>query len=392
MTSVHIAHAVISYALLAISLAAIAYSIVALACVLAFGRRRAAIARDIAAGGIRPAMPAMTILKPVSGDEPDLFDNLCSFCDQDYPQFQVVFGVPGASDPAAPIVEDVALRFPHVPIVSVVGGAARAANRKVAQLQNMIGQAAHDVLVVADSDTRVDRDYLRGLAQAFDGAEIGAVTCLYRAAPQPTFASLLGGLAIDDQYIPAVLVAALGTVRFCLGATMAVTRRALDAIGGFAALADYLADDQMLGELVHRQGLRVVIGTYVVDHGVDERDFAALWSHELRWARTNRAARPAGYAGYFLTYAWPPALAFLLVSGMPLAGGVLLGAALALRIAIHYASRWSLASRMPDGVWLFPLRDLLGLAVWACCFFGRSVRWRDRDLRIDSQGRIVAGS
>ncbi|MBV8282264.1 MAG: bacteriohopanetetrol glucosamine biosynthesis glycosyltransferase HpnI [Candidatus Eremiobacteraeota bacterium] len=392
MTGPQLAHAALAYLLLAISLAAIAYSVVALACVVAFGKRRTAFERGIATGAARTPSPPMTILKPVSGAEPDLFDDLCSFCDQDYPQFQVVFGVPAAADPAAPIVEDVALRFPHVPIVSVVGGASRAANRKVAQLQNMIGQAAHDVLVIADSDTRVDRSYLRALAQAFEGADVGAVTCVYRAAPQRSFASLLGGLAIDDQYIPAVLVAALGTVRFCLGATMAVTRRALDAIGGFAPLADYLADDQMLGELVHRQGMRVVIAPYVVEHGVDERDLHALWSHELRWARTNRAARPAGYAGYFLTYAWPPALAFLLVSGMPLAGGVLLGAALALRIAIHYASRWSLASRMPDGVWLFPLRDLLGLAVWACCFFGRSVRWRDRDLRIDSQGRIVAGS
>jgi ceramide glucosyltransferase len=181
-------------------------------------------------------------------------------------------------------------------------------------------------------------------------------------------------------------------VRFCLGATMAVTRRALDAIGGFAALSDYLADDQMLGELVSRAGLRVEIAPYVVEHIVDESTLRTLWSHELRWARTSRAARPWGYTGYFITFVWPPALIYLFVAGSTTLALAILGAAVALRVASHYASRAGLRARGRDPLWLVPLRDVVGLAVWACSFFGRGVRWRDRALRIDGRGRIVGGA
>jgi ceramide glucosyltransferase len=382
-------HAFVAYSLLALCACAIAYAVVALARMLAFRARLKAYEIGRMNSTAASELPPITILKPVAGLEAGLFENLCSFCAQDYPQFQVVFGIPHPDDPAAAVIADVARAFPGCTIALTTGRAAPAQNLKVAQLMEMVKSAAHDLLVVADSDTRVDPSYLRAVASAFANPDVGAATCVYRGAPRPGIASALGALMIDDQFIPSVLVAAGGGVRFCLGATMAVTRRALDAIGGFAPLSAYLADDQMLGELVSRAGLRVELAPYVVDHIVDEPTMRALWSHELRWARTSRAARPWGYAGYFITFVWPPALIYLIVAGgTPLAAAVL-GAAVALRIAAHYASRAGLRVRGRDALWLVPLRDLMGLAVWACSFFGRGVRWRDRALRIDGQGRIV---
>ncbi|HEV2908583.1 MAG TPA: bacteriohopanetetrol glucosamine biosynthesis glycosyltransferase HpnI [Candidatus Eremiobacteraceae bacterium] len=376
-----------SYLFLALSICAIAYAVVALARMLAFRARLEAYEK----GRINalPTLPPITVLKPVAGLETGLYENLCSFCAQDYPQFQVVFGIPNPDDPAAAVIADVARAFPGRAIALVTGRAAPAQNLKVAQLMEMVKSAAHGLLVVADSDTRVEPAYLRAVATAFANADVGAVTCLYRGAPRSGIASALGALMIDDQFIPSVLVAAGGGVRFCLGATMAVTRRALDAIGGFAALSDYLADDQMLGELVSRAGLRVELAPYVVEHIVDEPSLRTLWSHELRWARTSRAARPWGYTGYFITFVWPPALVYLLVAGSTTLALAVLGAAVALRVASHYASRAGLRARGRDLLWLVPMRDLMGLAVWACSFFGRGVRWRDRALRIDGQGRIV---
>jgi len=379
-------HATLSTAFGLIALAALGYAVVALWRVLAFDRWLTRYERSAPRSG---PLPGITILKPVTGAPPGLRDDLRSFCAQDYPQFQVVFGVPDPTDPAARVVDALAAEFAEGQIACVAGGPHTAPNPKVAQLMNMAPTATYDILVVADADTRVGPTYLRALAAAFAGDRVGAVTCVYRGAPRAGIASSLGALMINDQFIPSVLVAALGPLRFCLGATMAVTRAALGAIGGFGALAAYLADDQMLGELVGREDFRVALAPYVVEHAVVESDIASLWSHELRWARTSRAARPAGYTGYFLTFAWPPALIFFLISGWSVLGAGLLALALVLRIALHYAARVALRVRTPDALWLLPMRDLMGLCVWAATFFGRRVRWGDRLMRIDRHGRIV---
>jgi ceramide glucosyltransferase len=379
-------HATLAAAFGLIALAAIGYAVVALWRVLAFGRWMTRSERSAPRSG---PLPGITVLKPVTGAPPGLRDDLRSFCAQDYPKFQVVFGVPDAADPAAGVVDALASEFAHGEIACVAGGPHTAPNPKVAQLMNMAHTATYDILVVADADTRVGPTYLRAIASAFAGAGVGAVTCVYRGAPRAGMVSAFGALMINDQFIPSVLVAALGRLRFCLGATMAVTRAALGAIGGFGALAAYLADDQMLGDLVSRNGFCVALAPYIVEHAVVEPDFASLWSHELRWARTSRAARPAGYAGYFLTFAWPPALIYLLLGGLPALGAALLALALVLRVALHYAARAALRVRSPDAVWLLPLRDIMGLCVWAATFFGRRVRWGDRLMRIDANGRIV---
>jgi ceramide glucosyltransferase len=383
---------------LAASVAGMAYAAVAFACVWSFGRRVGTFERRPAAAGDAGAqardadLPAVTVLKPVSGAEPGLFENLSSFCAQDYPRFQVVFGTRDAGDPAVAIVQRVIAAFPHADCSLVIGADRSAPNLKVATLLAMAGACKHDILVIADSDTNVAPDYLRAVVAPFRDVAVGAVTCAYRGRSNGGLASDLGVMMIDEQFIPSVLVAALGTMRFCLGATMAVRRTKLELIGGFAALSHYLADDQKLGELVSRQGARVALAPCVVEHAVAEPGLRALWAHEVRWARTSRLARPWGYAGYCITYPLPLALIYLAVSRDVVWGLLVLALAAALRITLHYASRAALRAPAPGTPWLIPLRDVLGLAVWVASLVGRRVRWRDQSLVVDGEGRIVSGA
>jgi ceramide glucosyltransferase len=363
--------------------AGVAYLAFALRNTLAFGRRRE---RET----VTDFTPPVTVFKPLCGDEPGLFENLCSVCDQQYPEFQVIFGVRDPADPATEIARRVIQRFPRLDVSLVIGGESRASNLKMASVLNMVPMAKHDILIVADSDIRVGMDYLRGVIAPFVGPSVGAVTCLYRGEPfEATLESSLGAMFINDQFAPSVLVAiALSPMDFCMGATMAVTREALAEIGGFEAIASHLADDQMLGKLVRARGYDVMLSSYVVADIVCERGFVGLWQHELRWARTMASARPLGYGFSFITYALPMcALALFFSGGSPLALA-LLAVAGALRFGLHAIARWALGVRGPGSLWLVPLRDVIGLAVWGASFFGRDVRWRDRAFAIDADGRL----
>lgn len=366
---------------LSAGLAGVAYLGFAALRVLAFARRKTPPTDGFA--------PGVTILKPLCGSEPELFENLSSFCNQDYEHFQVIFGVRDADDPAIAIVQRVIERFPERDLSLCVDPRVRGANLKVANLINMMERAKHDFVFVADSDTRVDRTYIRWLIGPFADPAVGAVTCLYRGASAAGTVSALGSLFINDQFAPAVLVAiALSPMDFCLGATMVVARTVLDKIGGFESLASYLADDQMLGRKVRELGFDVVLSSYIVEHDVVERDFASLWTHELRWARTMFSARPAGYAFSFITYAVPMSLIYWAVSRDAIGGAALTGVALGLRFALHYVARRALRITSADSAWLIPVRDALGFFVWAATFLGRGVRWRDQDYVIDAVGRM----
>ncbi len=370
--------------LLAASLAGIVYLVAAIGSVAAFLRRRSAPAPQ-------GDSPPVTVFKPVCGLEHGLYENLRSFCDQDYPAFQVIFGVRDAEDPAIPVVRQVIRDFPDLRPVLRIGGAADAANLKVSTLANMFPAAHHDILVVADSDMRVDRGYLRAVASAFGDPRVGAVTCLYTGTPVGGLASRLGATFINDWFLPSVLVAlAFQELRFCFGATMAVRREALGAIGGFDALAPYLADDYMLGNLVARRGYRVALSPYVVECVVAEPGFRSLLAHELRWARTVRACRPAGYAFSIIgNGAVSLALLYFLASGFDASGIALLALAIALRAILHAAARSAARVPAPPRPWLLPVRDLLCLAIWAASFWGRGVRWRGRRFSVRPDGRFT---
>ncbi len=373
---------ILAWVLLAASLGGAVYLAAAVASVAAFSRRRPETADG--------ECPPVTVLKPVCGDEPGLYENLRSFCDQDYPAFQVIFGVRDAGDPAVPVVQRVIREFPGARPVLSLGGAADAANLKVSSLVSMFPAARHDILVIADSDMRVDRGYLRAVASAFRDPRVGAATCLYSATPARGLPSRLGAMFINDWFLPSVLVAlSCPELRFCFGATMAVRRDALAAIGGFEALAPYLADDYMLGDLVARHGYAVRLSPYVVECVVAEPDLRSLVAHELRWARTVRACRPAGYAFSIIgNGAVSLALLHLLASGFGVPGAALVLLAIGLRAALHAAVRAAVRVPPPASPWLLPVRDLLCLAIWAASFRGRGVIWRGRRFRVRPDGRF----
>jgi ceramide glucosyltransferase len=365
--------------LFVIAAAGAAYLALAILCVAAFARRPLEFASEF--------LPSVTVLKPIAGLEPGLYENLKSFCDQTYDEtFEVVFCLRGGDDPASSVVERLAAEFPTNTRVAF-GENAAMKNPKIANLAKPGADPRGEIVVVADSDVRVGRNYLSALAASFATERAGAATCLYSGIPNAALTSRLGAMQIEDGFIPSVLVALLlGKLRFCLGATMAVRRSVLEAIGGFAALGGDLADDHALGERVAARGRLVELSRDVVQTEVPETTLRALWWHELRWARTNLALAPAGYAFSFLMYALPLALIYLAVTRDLAWGLPLLAAVLALRLALHYLARTALCVTHGDDAWLIPVRDFLSLGVWAASFFGRRVRWRDRTY---DSGRLV---
>jgi len=358
----------LSWALLIVAIAGAGYLALANLQMLFFARRPLELAAEF--------LPTITVLKPILGDEPKLYENLRSFCDQDYgAPFDVVFAIHRPDDSARATLERLVGEFPENTRLAV-GENPELLNPKIANLAKPEAEARGEIVVFADSDIRVGRDYLRAIAASFASDRIGATTCLYAGVPNESLVSRLGAMQIEEMFIPSVLVAlTLGKLRFCMGATMAVRRRLLEEFGGLAAIGSVLADDHRLGELVTECGRDVELSRYVVGTTVPERTFGTLWAHELRWARTNLALAPAGYVFSFLMYALPFALLYLGVA-RNLAALLLLALVIALRVGLHYVSRAGLAVNHRDDVALIPVRDFLSLAVWFASFFGRRVLWR----------------
>jgi len=367
------------YALVA---AALGYSIIAMLRVWTFPRPRP----------VTGEKPPITVLKPVAGAEPNLEQNLRSFCTQDYPEFQILFGVRDSRDPAIPIVERLVRDYPQRHAALVVDPTVAGSNLKISNVLNMMPGARHDLLVVADADCRVGPSYLTEIAGAFADPSVGAATCLYKGTPlRPRLADRLGAMFINEWFLPSVLVALLTEpLRYCFGATMAVRREDLQRIGGFEALASYLADDYMLGHLVAGRGRKVVLVPHLVDITVDEGSLPALLRHELRWARTMRTVRPLGYALSGLTDAIPLTILCGAIRGFAGPDLLLIGVAVGLRVAAHYAGRARLNLSGPAMPWLVPIRDLLTFGIRVMSFTGRRVAWQNRGFVVRPDGRMVA--
>jgi ceramide glucosyltransferase len=361
--------------------AAIAYAAVAIRCAVRFERREKP--RDA-----EGRLPAVTLLVPLHGDEPALEENLRAFALQDYPVCQLVFGVSHADDSALAIAERVAASLPDRNIEIDVGEVPGARNPKIANVLSMMRLARHEVLILADSDTRVDPAYVRTVTAPLQDPDVGVVTCLFAGVPDGTLPSKLGAMFMNEQFIPSVLVNALfGPPEHCLGPTNAIRASVLAEIGGFESLAPHLADDFMLGNAVARRGLRVAISSYIVRTIVSDSSLAVLWEHELRWHRTIRGVQPAGYSGMFLTYPICLALAALVLEPNWRRLATLF-AAVIVRLELQ-----RVAARMlgvtPESPWLIIPRDLFGIAVWACGLVGKNVRWRTARLQMES-GDLLA--
>ncbi len=328
--------------------------------------------------------PGVSVLKPLRGLDPNTRDAFRSQVRQNYPQFEVLFGVREESDPAAQEVLRLQREFPEASL-RLISGSGSAANGKVGVLMELARHARYPVWVVNDSDIEVTPTYLREVVAELADPDIGVVTCLYRAKAH-TLAAAWESFGIATDFMPSALVAPLVGVReFGLGATLAFRAADLERAGGFAAIGDYLADDYQLAKRLTGLGKRALLSTYTVETSLGEATWSGVWHHQVRWARTIRTSKGKAYAGLPLTQAGVWAL-------ISLASGAWLPAvALAcLRIiSALITARFVLGSRkIASFCWLGPLWDLYAFAVWAASYAGRAVRWRDRRLRIDSRGRI----
>lgn len=368
---------------LAASVLATLYALLALLAVLLWQMRRPQPQAAV--------LPPVTLLKPLCGAEPGLYEHLSSFCRQDYPQLQIVFGVRDPADPALPVARRLAAEFPQLSIDVVVGPQLHGSNHKISNLINMAAHARHDLLVMADSDTWVGPEYLRTVTAPLHDRRVGLVTCVYRGVPAAGIWSRLGALYVNEWFIPSVLLAHLfGYGGYATGQTLCLRRETLQAIGGLQAIADHLADDFRLGELVRGLGLRIVVSPYVVDAQHDEPDLTALVRHELRWMRTTRVLQPLSSRFMFLSFSVPlaaagAALAALAPDLFPLAGRLLLLVAAA-RIALHFVQRNGRNAASWSDLWLLPLRDLLTCWVWCNSFFSYRVSWRGSEFRVNADG------
>jgi ceramide glucosyltransferase len=336
---------------------------------------------------LQASAPAVTLLKPLHGDEAGLFENLVSFCEQDYPgPVQIVFGVEDPNDPAIAVAERLRAAYPGKLIELVVDARVMGSNPKIANLINMSERIAHDIVVLADSDIRVQRDYLSRLVRALERFG-GAVTCPYYGISIGNPWSHLAQLTIDSHFLPGVVVGArLKLSRPCLGSTIALRRQSLIAIGGFEPLADCLADDYVLGELLRARGEPVTVLPFAVGHVCGESSFGELWRHELRWALTIRTIDPLGYLGWAVTHAFPLALIAWAIGGGWPAIGLGLAALVCRAILIFVTERGYGLPR--HRYWLIPVRDLLSFAVFVSGFVARDVSWRGHHYELMSEGLL----
>lgn len=374
--------------LVALCCAATAYAVVA---ALALPSARALLVRSRDGQAARGAQP-VSVLKPLCGDEPRLYENLSTFCEQSHPCYQLLFGVSSPADPAIAVVRRLQAAFPARDIVLVVDSRVHGHNLKVSNLINLAARAKHPLIVLADSDIAVAPDYLEAVTAPLADPQVGIVTCLYHAKSVGGFWTRVGAQFINEWFAPSVRIAHAGGSRsFGFGATLALRASVLADIGGFDALKDCLADDYWLAEHTRQLGMTTVLSEIVVDTDVIEPDFRTLWLRETRWLRTIRSINPLGFAFLFITFTSPWLAAGTLSAAH--GGGALLAVSTALGIAARVLLH-ARAAREPGEFWrdlpLVPLRDALLAAQWFVAAFGSHVVWRGA--RMPVVARIAEGS
>jgi ceramide glucosyltransferase len=337
----------------------------------------------------------VSILKPLAGLDLDLETNLRTFFEQDYfsdgqltksqPAFEILFAVRREDDPAVTVVEKLQGEYPHIPSRLLVTGEPPYPNAKVYSLDRMLAAASHDLVVMSDSDIRVDRQLLRTVAAEFQDARLGVATCPYRAVAGPGFWPHLEATGMNTDFLSGILVARmLEGMQFAVGPTIVARRSALESIGGFERLKDYLAEDFVMGKFAAEAGYGVILSRYVIEHHIGSADFRRNTAHRLRWVRSTRRSRPLGYLGQIFTMPLP--LALLLVAVHP-------GwwPALPVVLAVRAAAAYMVAVRVLGARlnWaLLPLEDLAGFCFWIAGFYGNTITWRGRRYRLHADGRF----
>jgi ceramide glucosyltransferase len=356
--------------------------------------RRAVVAKL----GERPGFtPPLTLLKPLHGPEPDLEANLATFFEQDYPQFEILFCARSPQDAGLATARHVSAQYPHVPARFLSTGEPEYINAKVASMELMEKEAAHEILVISDSDVRVTPDYLRAVVLPFADAKVGAVTCPYRGvAAEGGLWARLEAVGMSVEMTAGVFVARMiEGMQFTLGPTMAFRRDTVRRIGGFRVTADYCADDFVLGNETWKLGQTVVLSHHTIDHMVINSSLAASLKHQVRWMKSTRFSRPKGHFGTALTFGLPFGLLGLIAAaamGHPWWGIALLTWSIATRLALSLAVGKAVVR---DQSWfgllvLYPIRDLMGFCFWAASYGSSKILWRGRTFQLLPGGKMRA--
>ncbi len=336
--------------------------------------------------------PPTSILKPVRGLDREAYENFASFCRLDYPEYEVLFAVSDADDPAIPVIEKLQRDFPERSIRLLVGVAQLGANRKVNKLCRLAQEAKYDLLVINDSDVRVERGYLREVAAPFTKPDVGAVTAFFRGMPPGGLAAELEALVLSTETVPSALVARRieGKIQFAFGWTMATTKGHLAAIGGFEAMVNYHSDDFELGNRMAAHGFRIELMRHPVWMVFPRETLREYLQHETRWSIGLRNVRPTGYVGLALTFGLPWAILAALVAPSAGIAAAYLLAYLILRLGqVWTVGVWGLDDPVTrKGFWLVPLRDAVSFVVWVAAFFSDRITWRGVDFHV-REGLLV---
>jgi ceramide glucosyltransferase len=345
--------------------------------------------------GGEPCTPPASILKPCRGLDREAYENFASFCRQNYPEYEILFAVADPADPAVPVIQRIMRDFPAVPIRLIHSVPAVGANGKVNKLIRLAAEARYDLLVINDSDVRVSPDYLRHVAAPFRDPQVGASTAMYRAETNGSLGAELEAVGITSEFLAGVLAAwRLQGVKFALGATMACTRKALEAIGGFEALADYHSDDYELGSRIAARGYRIALLRDPVTIVYGRQSIGEFAAHQLRWALTTRYARPGGHFGLLLTFGLPWSVLAAAVAPTSAIAAAYLGAYLVLRFAAAWTvGVWGLGDRLLlKRFWLVPLRDATGFITWVASYFFTRIHWRGTEFNVVGGKLVPTGS
>jgi ceramide glucosyltransferase len=357
--------------------------------------RRARTAQAVVGATPSSLLPPVTIFKPVHGQEEQLAANLESFFQQNYPAYEIIFGVRDADDPAAGVAEQIRAHYPQIPSRLVISGPPDWPNAKVFSLDKMIAAAANSYFIISDSDVRVAPDFLCNTIPPLLDPKTGLVTCMYRGIPAADFWSRLEALGLSVEMSSGVMVAdMMEGMRFALGPAMAVRRDAIDAIGGIAAVADYYSDDFELGNRIWAKQFNVILSHHIVENVLTSRSPLRTLGDQLRWMKSTRYSRPAGHAGTGLTYAMPYGILGL-VAGAALGnwkvGIALFALAFLNRMIQSLVVGWTVV-RDPRAVrdcWLYPARDLFGFAAWMLSYTSGKFYWRGEMYRFGKKGKIA---
>jgi len=337
--------------------------------------------------------PPVSVLKPVRGMDAWALENFSSFCRQAYPQFEILFGVSDPSDSVCGVIQRLQDEFPGT-LIRLIAAPTIGSNRKASILHALAQEARYEILVISDSDMRVQPDYLERVVTELANDKVGLVTCPYVGKLAQSPSAWLEALHMGATFLPSVVVARrLLNMRFAMGATMALRRRDLEGLGGFAAFADYLADDYQLAVRMADLGRTVYLSHYVVECVLGATRFRDSWGREVRWARTNRVSRPREYPGLLLTFSTPLSTLLLLFGGFEPLGW----RALAISLLLRWFVAWQVSGCTGDGctwqclLWL-PIRDSLSALVWCAGAVGHSVTWRGQVYHLQPDGRMFADS